>query len=450
MRMRGVGKRLGGEAVLTDVHLELHGGEVVALAGEDGAGKSTLLKILCGIHTDYEGVIEIQGQTVRPRSPLEANHLGVAVIHQGLSLIPAMTVADNLFLGRSLTTRAGFVADRAQRLQAQNLLDDLRIPLQATDSVEELSTAQRQLVEVVKAVALDATIIALDEPANSLTESETRRLFELMAQLRARNCGLLYATRRLDGFQQGIDRVLLLQGGRCTSLGPVSELLPGSLPRQFSRQTHRSTVEEERARIARSIHDDLGARLTQISLLCELGSRQDSPPAEVQARFRAIADTTREVAEAMDAIVWAINPRNDSLENLASYLAQFAENFLRLTSIRCRLDVPPDLPDLPLSTEARHSLFLAVRESLNNAIRHSHASEVWLRVKMEGENLTVEVQDNGVGFQTSAVPATGNGLPNLKSRMAELGGVLELESMPSQGTRLRFCVPTRSRPSGAG
>jgi ligand-binding sensor domain-containing protein/signal transduction histidine kinase len=213
--------------------------------------------------------------------------------------------------------------------------------------------------------------------------------------------------------------------------------------RKLARLQQRHAVEQERMRIARDIHDELGANLTRIALLSEVGQKHCERPAEVAADLTRISATAREAVRAMDAIVWAVNPRNDSLDHFANYVSQYAEEFLRLTSIRCRLDIPADLPEHPLSTEARHHLFLAVKEALNNVVRHSGASEVWLRLKMDPGELIIVVADNGQGMQPLPAGISGHdhdGLRNIRQRVEAIGGRLDLNS-DSAGTILRLCLP---------
>jgi signal transduction histidine kinase len=209
---------------------------------------------------------------------------------------------------------------------------------------------------------------------------------------------------------------------------------------KLRRLEERHALEKERTRIAQDIHDELGASLTSITLLTELGQKHRSQPEELSSDLGKISATARDVVRALDSIVWAINPRNDSLDHFANYVSQFAEDFLRLTSIRCRLDVPADLPERPLSTEARHQLFLAVKESLNNVVRHSDATEVWLRLRCENGELGVAIEDNGRGLSASAPGSSHNGLLNLRNRIERLGGKFTVESEPGQGTKLRFSL----------
>ncbi len=205
-------------------------------------------------------------------------------------------------------------------------------------------------------------------------------------------------------------------------------------------------LEKERARIARDIHDELGANLTRITLLTELGQKHQARPEEVAADLTKISATAREAVRAMDAIVWAVNPRNDSLDHFANYVSLFAEDFLRLTPIRCRLDIPADLPERFLSTEARHELFLAVKEALNNVVRHSGADEVWLRMRCDAAELQINVEDNGKGLpQAQALAARKDqghdGLLNIQNRVKKLGGTAVFQTGAARGTRLLIKVP---------
>jgi signal transduction histidine kinase len=205
-------------------------------------------------------------------------------------------------------------------------------------------------------------------------------------------------------------------------------------------------LEKERTRIAQDIHDELGASLTRITLLTELGQKHRGQPEEVNADLGRISATAREAVRAMDAIVWAVNPQNDSLDHFANYVSQFAEEFLRPTSIRARLDVPVELPDRPLPTEGRHQLLMAVKESLNNVVRHSGATEAWMRLAVEGDELKLAIEDNGRGLP-GGTPASGqDGLINIRARMERVGGRVAVESSPGKGTAVRLTLPLPQRP----
>ena len=181
--------------------------------------------------------------------------------------------------------------------------------------------------------------------------------------------------------------------------------------------------------------------------MTEVGQKHRGNPEEVAADLGKISVTAREAVRAMDAIVWAVNPRNDSLDHFANYVSQFAEEFLRPTTIRCRLDIPADLPEHPITTEARHHLFLAVKEALNNVVRHSGASEVWLRLSMTNGELNLSIEDNGCGIQAST-GVEHDGLGNIRRRIEQLGGRFELKSS-GEGTTIALRWPLPSGKGGA-
>ncbi len=229
VRMSGVNKRFGPVQVLYDVALEIFAGEVHVLAGENGAGKSTLIKILAGVHTDFEGTIEIDGQPVRPGTPLEGNALGVAVIYQELSLVPSMSVADNIFLGRPRTGRAGLVDDGSQASEARQLLGQLGMELDVERNVEEFPIGTQQLIEIAKALSYDARVIVMDEPTSALSAPEVERLFALIEQLKARGCGIVYITHKMEEIERIADRITVLRDGRVVGMAPAAELPPAKL-----------------------------------------------------------------------------------------------------------------------------------------------------------------------------------------------------------------------------
>ncbi|HEY3915504.1 MAG TPA: two-component regulator propeller domain-containing protein, partial [Verrucomicrobiae bacterium] len=213
-------------------------------------------------------------------------------------------------------------------------------------------------------------------------------------------------------------------------------------------------IERERARIARDIHDDLGARLTRISLLSDGIPISTVTPPQAGDALRRIFSTSRESVQALDEIVWAVNPRFDTLESLASYLGNFAQDILDTAAIRCRLDMPVHLPVRALTTEVRHNVFLAFKEALNNVLKHAAASEVRISLSLESDALILSIEDNGKGFnlpgsqrddsQTRGDVDEGCGLINMRQRLTEIGGVCEIQSSPSAGTKVRFTVPFKT------
>jgi signal transduction histidine kinase len=202
-------------------------------------------------------------------------------------------------------------------------------------------------------------------------------------------------------------------------------------------------TERERQRIARDLHDDLGAGLAEVVLLGELARQEKASPGEVKAHVFDMTEKTRHLVAAMDEIVWTVNPRNDTVPNLASYVAGHAQKFVSSTAIHCRLDIMADLPPLPVAAAVRHNLFLAVKEALHNAVKHSGAREVWLRVRWRADEFTLEVQDDGRGFDPVVSLQDGDGLENMQHRLETIGGRAEIQSRPGGGTTVRFILPVR-------
>jgi len=209
-------------------------------------------------------------------------------------------------------------------------------------------------------------------------------------------------------------------------------------------------VERDRTRIAKDIHDDLGAGLTHISLLTELARR--SPASETGAHLGQISDMARELTRGMDEIVWAVDPQNDTLDGLLNYLCKFAQEYLSVAGIRCRLDLPAQMPPWALRAEVRHNLFLAFKETLNNIVKHAGATEVWLRLALGDEEFTLTVEDNGRGLPvagrdtetpTNGRISSGRGMGNLNKRLAAIGGrcvVTGGTAAGGKGTRIQMTV----------
>jgi ribose transport system ATP-binding protein len=261
VRMTGVTKRFGPATVLRQVDFEVWPGEVHVLAGENGAGKSTLIKILGGVHTDFEGDLEINGRSVRPRSPTEAAGFGVSVIHQELSLVGPMSVADNVFLGQ-MVTRGGWVQDGRQQRETTGLLAELGLDLDVQRPVEEFPMAIRQMIEIAKALSRRTKVLVMDEPTSALNGPEVKRLFELIAQLKVQGCGIVYITHKMEEIERIADRITVLRDGVRVGSAPAVELSSAELIRwmvgralseQFPRHTPR--LGEESLRLEQfSVH----------------------------------------------------------------------------------------------------------------------------------------------------------------------------------------------------
>jgi signal transduction histidine kinase len=202
-----------------------------------------------------------------------------------------------------------------------------------------------------------------------------------------------------------------------------------------------AALQRERARIAKDIHDDLGANLTQIAYLGELANQDRDEPKLVGERIGKISATARQAVKSLDEIVWAVNPRNDTLAHLLDYAGQYAVDYLRTVGIRCRLDFPTEIPARELSTDLRHNLFLVVKEALHNIFKHAGATEVRLRVLVDEAALQIIIADNGHGFATAPSDALSDGLRNMSQRMADVGGECCVASQPGQGTTVSLKLP---------
>jgi signal transduction histidine kinase/ligand-binding sensor domain-containing protein len=202
-----------------------------------------------------------------------------------------------------------------------------------------------------------------------------------------------------------------------------------------------AALQRERARIAKDIHDDLGANLTQIAFLGELANQDRGEPNLVGERIGKISATARQSVKSLDEIVWAVNPRNDTLAHLLDYAGQFALDYLRTIGIRCRLDFPAEIPARELSTDLRHNLFLAIKEALHNIFKHANATEVWLRAIVDQQALEIVIEDNGRGFAHAPDDALADGLRNMQQRMADIGGGFRVESAPGKGTKINLRLP---------
>ncbi|MEI6714506.1 MAG: histidine kinase [Verrucomicrobiota bacterium] len=228
----------------------------------------------------------------------------------------------------------------------------------------------------------------------------------------------------------------------CTALGGAMLkwiLVKRELSAKVAKAERQHLLEVERARIARDIHDDLGATLAQIAMLSELAKDEDATSSENNS-LDEIFNRARSATRKLDEIVWAINPSNDNLEHLVSYLCEFTEDYLKLAKIRFRMEAPRAMPDAPLTSSQRHHLFLAAKEALHNIVKHAEATEVWLRFALIGNRLSVRIEDNGKGLPAN-VANDEHGSANMKTRMAQIGGSYERSSGSVQGTTVELSIP---------
>ncbi len=220
---------------------------------------------------------------------------------------------------------------------------------------------------------------------------------------------------------------------------------------KLDRLEREQAVERERTRIAKDIHDDLGASLTRISMISQSARASIEEPTKILRFLDQIFLTARESTRALADIVWAVNPSHDTLDSLAAYLQKFAQNFLRDANVRCRIDMPLELPMWPLTADIRHNLLLAFKEAVNNVVRHANATEIRISLKVEPQSFALTIQDNGCGFKvpvyldvtatTSEQSPAANGLKNMSLRLGEIGGHFEIVSSEGAGTKITFFLP---------
>jgi signal transduction histidine kinase len=202
-------------------------------------------------------------------------------------------------------------------------------------------------------------------------------------------------------------------------------------------------IEQERSRIAQDMHDQLGSGLTKANMVAEALRRESGVSG---ARYQVLRETLERLTVTMDELVWAVNPRHDSLDGLAGYVVRYAQEYLADTEIACVLDVPADLAAVTVSAPARHNLFLAFEEALGNAARHAGATQVKVSMAFRGGELNLSVEDNGRGFDEASARAGSHGLQNMRQRLGALGGRCEIESAPEKGTRVRFSLSLTAKP----
>ena len=232
LEMRGIRKAFNGVPALFGVDLTVRHGEVHLLLGENGAGKSTLMKILAGAQPADAGMIRINGSPVRIDSPLRARELGIAMIHQELNLVPHLTVAENIFLGRE-PSRFGFVLRRRMERDAAVLLRRMRAGITPGERVADLPIARQQLVEICKALSLRARLIVMDEPTSPLTKRETESLFTLIRTLARGGTGIIYITHRLEEARAIGRTVSVLRDGRLAGSAPMRRVTSAALVRMM-------------------------------------------------------------------------------------------------------------------------------------------------------------------------------------------------------------------------
>jgi ribose transport system ATP-binding protein len=262
LSLSGVSKEFPGVKALNNVQFDLNEGEVHAIVGENGAGKSTLMKILSGIYKKDSGEIIYKGKSVNIPNPFEAQKLGIGIIHQELNLMPHLTVAENIFIGREDRFPGGIFLNNKKLIKATiELLKELDLNLNPNDIVGELSIAKQQMVEIAKAVSYRGSVIIMDEPTSSLTPAETDALFKIIRSLQAAGKGVVYISHRLEELEKITDRITVLRDGEYVKTLKTSET---DIPEVISLMVGRKVAQDQRPE-NRKIGTDIVLRVEGLS-----------------------------------------------------------------------------------------------------------------------------------------------------------------------------------------
>jgi ABC-type sugar transport system ATPase subunit len=257
---RSVTKRYPGVVALSDVSFDVARGELHAICGENGAGKSTLVKILSGVITDYEGSVRVGDAGIAFRGTRDAEECGISIIHQELNLVEELSAAANIFLGRELRGRFGFLDDAGMRRVTQDLLDQLECHVDASQPAGTLRVGDQQLIEIAKALSLRTDILIMDEPTSALTESEVQRLYRIIEQLRERRVTIVYISHKMDEVFRIADRITVLRDGNLVR----TLARPETTPKEVTHLMVGRDIEEVDFGEAR----ELGAEVLRVEDLC--------------------------------------------------------------------------------------------------------------------------------------------------------------------------------------
>jgi len=249
---------------------------------------------------------------------------------------------------------------------------------------------------------------------------------------------------KLSFWQQGWFLITVLS--ICAVMVLLSLRMAGKLAVQRRAQ---SLLHQERARIARDIHDDLGAGLTQLTLQAELARTSLPPESPTNHQLADLCARSRSLSDVLDEIIWAVNPKRDSVDEFTCYVCTYAESFLAKCAIRCRFGLDPEMANAVLDLPTRRNLLLAIKEALRNVANHSQATEVFLRIENGGDRFTVTLEDNGHGFDPAGTASSRNGLTNMTDRLSLIGGQCQVDTAPGAGCRVQFAIPlTSATPNG--
>jgi signal transduction histidine kinase len=408
---------------------------------ERGAGievlPTTNVDLLVGDEVEAAGYLELYGATSRLREAV-LRKMGHGV------LSPAPLVSDSdLSTGQFASARisiegklGGFHAEEdAMILEVQMHSHLMLARVNRGDSLRTLRPGSTLL--------LSGVYVPNADPPNSRNASRIELLVGSASDVRVLSKPSWWTLQRLLSAVAVLLVTLSLSGVWIAMLRKQvtqrTVLLQHEI-RERERVERERALEAERSRIARDLHDDLGSRLTEINFLAST-SQLPASADETQSTFKAISERARALVKALDVIVWAVDPEDNSLQSLADYLCSYTREYLANSSIPCRFKVPYTCPELTVDGKVRHEVFMAVKEILNNIVRHAEATEVKLQMTI-GDKLEIDIVDNGKGFNPE-IGADGHGLKNCSLRVAKIGGHFQIESIARTGTAFHIQIPLR-------
>jgi ribose transport system ATP-binding protein len=274
---KNITKKFGGVLALSDVSLELHPGKVNAIIGENGAGKSTLMKIFSGVYPQYEGTIFLNDTRVKFQNTKEAEAAGISIIHQELNLVPYLSIAENIFLGREITNAWGVLDNRQMKEKAEWVLAKVNLAVKADTLVAALKVGEQQLVEIAKALLINAEVIIMDEPTSAISDKEVSNLFTIISQLKAEGKTIVYISHKLNELLTIADRFVVLRDGTSIDEGDMKNVTAKELIQKMTgrvlnfEKTGKTKIEREEVLTVRNVHLKHSSRkfvniLTDISL----------------------------------------------------------------------------------------------------------------------------------------------------------------------------------------
>ncbi len=246
LKVKNISKDFSGGYALKNVDLQIYPGEVTAIIGENGAGKSTLMKIVSGVHTQYEGTVELNGKAIHFKNPKDAAEKGIVIIHQELNLIPYLSITENLFLGKELTNRFGLLDYPKMNKKAKELLSRLQLDINPSTTLNQLRVGHQQIVEIAKALLLESKVLIMDEPSSAISDNEVKLLFEIIRNLKSKGVAIVYISHKINELFEIADRFAVLRDGKNAGSGSMGDTTHDQLIQMMVGRDLKDSFEKKR------------------------------------------------------------------------------------------------------------------------------------------------------------------------------------------------------------